>query len=97
MGMLIAMISALGTFYPEAKNIKDPGVRGKQIERLIAKMITIAGFSYRHMVGMFYAYPDNDLSYPGNFLNMMFRMTELKYEPHPALVRALEEIGRAHV
>ncbi len=76
MGMLIAMISALGTFYPEAKNIKDPEVRGRQIERLVAKMITIAAFSYRHMVGMFYAYPDNDLSYAGNFLNMMFRTTE---------------------
>src|SRR6266576_262544 len=85
MGMLIAMISALGTFYPEAKNIKDPDVRGRQIERLVAKMITIAAFSYRHMVGMFYAYPDNDLSYAGNFLNMMIRTTETKYKPNPAL------------
>ncbi len=96
MGMLISMISALGTFYPEAKNINDPAVRLKQIERLIAKMITIAAFSYRHMVGMFYAYPDNDLSYPGNFLNMMYRTTELKYQPHPTLVRALEVLFILH-
>jgi len=96
MGMLIAMISALGTFYPEAKNIKDPQVREKQIERLVAKMITIAAFSYRHMVGMFYAYPDNDLTYPGNFLNMMFRTTETKYQPHPVLVRALDVLFILH-
>ena len=96
MGMLIAMISALGTFYPEAKNINDPAVRLKQIERLIAKMITIAAFSYRHMVGQFYAYPDNDLSYPGNFLNMMYRMTELKYQPQPALERALDVLFILH-
>jgi citrate synthase len=96
MGMLIAMISALGTFYPESKNIKDPQVREKQIERLVAKMITIAAFSYRHMVGMFYAYPDNDLTYPGNFLNMMFRTTETKYQPHPVLVRALDVLFILH-
>ena len=96
MGMLIAMISALGTFYPEAKNINDPVVRLKQIERLIAKMITIAAFSYRHMVGQFYAYPDNDLSYPGNFLNMMYRMTELKYQPNPVLEHALDVLFILH-
>ena len=96
MGMLIAMISALGTFYPEAKNIKDADVRGKQIERLIAKMITIAAFSYRHMVGMFYAYPDNDLSYAGNFLNMMFRTTETKYQPNAALERARDVLFILH-
>jgi citrate synthase len=96
MGMLIAMISALGTFYPEAKNIFDEGARDRQIERLIAKMITIAGFGYRHMVGMPYVYPDNDLSYPGNFLNMMFKTTEVKYEPHPALERALDVLFILH-
>ena len=96
MGMLIAMISALGTFYPEAKNIFDEGARNRQIERLIAKMITIAGFGYRHMVGMPYVYPDNDLSYPGNFLNMMFKTTELKYEPHPALEHALDVLFILH-
>ena len=96
MGMLIAMISALGTFYPEAKNIFDEGARNRQIERIIAKMITIAGFGYRHMVGMPYVYPDNDLSYPGNFLNMMFKTTELKYEPHPALEHALDVLFILH-
>ena len=96
MGMLIAMISALGTFYPEAKNVFDETSRDKQIERLIAKMITIAGFGYRHMVGMPYVYPDNDLSYPANFLNMMFKTTELKYEPHPALERALDVLFILH-
>ena len=96
MGMLIAMISALGTFYPEAKNIFDEDVRKRQIERLIAKMITIAGFGYRHMVGMPYVYPDNTLSYPANFLNMMYRTTELRYEPEPALVRALDVLFILH-
>ena len=96
MGMLIAMISALGTFYTEAKEIFDDGARHRQIERLIAKMITIAGFGYRHMMGMPYVYPDNNLSYPGNFLNMMFKTTELKYEPHPALERALDVLFILH-
>ena len=96
MGMLIAMISALGTFYPEAKNIFDEDVRKRQIERLIAKMITIAGFGYRHMVGMPYVYPDNELSYPANFLNMMYRTTELQYKPEPALVRALDVLFILH-
>jgi citrate synthase len=96
MGMLIAMISALGTFYPEAKEIFDEGARERQVERLIAKMITIAGFGYRHMVGMPYVYPDNNLSYPGNFLNMMFKTTELKYEPHPALEHALDVLFILH-
>jgi citrate synthase len=96
MGMLIAMISALGTFYPEAKNIFEEDVRKRQVERLIAKMITIAGFGYRHMVGMPYVYPDNELSYPANFLNMMYKTTELKYEPHPALVHALDVLFILH-
>jgi len=96
MGKLISTIAALGTFYPEAKNIFDAECRQKQIYRLIAKMITIAAFGYRHMVGMPYAYPDNDLSYPANFLNMMFKTTEVKYEPHPALVRALDVLFILH-
>ena len=96
MGMLIAMISALGTFYPEAKNIFDQEGRKRQIERLVAKMITIAGFGYRHMVGMPYVYPDNELSYPANFLNMMYRTTELQYEPNPALVHALDVLFILH-
>jgi citrate synthase len=96
MGMLIAMISALGTFYPKAKNIFDAETRQLQIERLVAKMITIAAFGYRHMMGMPKVYPDNDLSYPGNFLNMMFKTTELKYQPNPVLERALDVLFILH-
>jgi citrate synthase len=96
MGKLISTIAALGTFYPEAKNIFDAECRQKQIYRLVAKMITISAFSYRHMVGMPYAYPDNDLSYPGNFLNMMFKTTEVKYTPHPAVERAVDVLFILH-
>ncbi len=96
MGRLIASMAALGTFYPEAKDIFDPSVRMKQIERIIAKIITIAAFNYRSTVGMPYAYPDNDLSYTGNFLNMMYRMTEVKYTPNPVLERALEVLFILH-
>jgi len=96
MGMLISTVAALSTFYPEAKNIGDAENRKRQIHRLIAKMPTLAAFSYRHIVGMPFAYPDNDLSYTGNFLNMMFRMTELKYTPNPALERALEVLFILH-
>jgi len=96
MGKLISTVAALGTLYPDAKNIFDAECRQKQIYRLIAKMITISAFSYRHMVGMPYAYPDNDLSYPGNFLNMMFKTTEVKYTPPPALERALDVLFILH-
>jgi citrate synthase len=96
MGKLISTVAALGTFYPEAKSIFDPAIREKQIHRLIAKMITIAAFGYRRMLGMPYAYPDNDLSYTGNFLNMMFRATEVKYEPNPVLERALDVLFILH-
>ena len=83
MGMLISTVAALSTFYPDAKDIFNPESRRKQTYRLIGKMPTLAAFSYRHSLGMPYAYPDNDLSYPGNFLNMLFRTTELKYRPNP--------------
>jgi citrate synthase len=96
MGKLIAGVAALGTFYPEAKNIFDQSCRDKQIRRLIAKMITLAAFGYRHTVGMPYAYPDNDLSYPGNFLNMVFKTTEVKYTPHPVLEHALDVLFILH-
>ena len=96
MGRLISTVAALGTFYPEAKNISDKECRNKQITRIIAKIITIAAFNYRHHVGMPYAYPDNDLSYPGNFLNMMFKMTEPRYTPNPALERALDILFILH-
>ena len=96
MGMLVATVGALSTFYPEAKDVHDPAVRREQIYRLIGKIPTLAAFAYRHSVGMPYAYPDNDLSYCGNFLQMMFRMTELKYPVNPVLERALEVLFILH-
>jgi citrate synthase len=96
MGMLISAVAALSTFYPEAKNVDDPEVRQLQIRRLIAKMPTLAAFAYRFSMGLPYAYPDNDLSYTGNFLNMMFKMVEPKYEPNPALERALDVLFILH-
>jgi len=96
MGMLISTLGALGTFYPDAKDIFNEESRRKQIYRLIAKVPTIAAFAYRHAVGMPYAYPDNDLSYEGNFLNMMFKTTEAKYEPNPVLERALTVLFILH-
>ncbi|MFQ5663712.1 MAG: citrate synthase [Terriglobia bacterium] len=96
MGMLVSMLGALSTFYTEAKNVHDPGVRRKQIYRLMAKMPTLAAFAYRHSRGLPYVYPDNDLSYAGNFLNMLFKMTEVKYEPHPVLEKALDVLFILH-
>ncbi|HVF51399.1 MAG TPA: citrate synthase [Pyrinomonadaceae bacterium] len=96
MGMFESTISALSTFYPDAKNIFEEPCRQKQIYRLIAKVPTIAAFAYRHRIGMQYVYPDNDLSYEGNFLNMMFKTTELKYQPNPVLERALSVLFILH-
>ena len=96
MGMFISTVAALSTFYPEASDIFDADNRLFQIKRLIAKVPTIAAFSYRHSQGLPYNYPDNDLSYTGNFLNMMFKMTEVKYQPHPVLERALEVLFILH-
>jgi citrate synthase len=96
MGMFEATLGALSTFYPDAKDIFDRESRLKQIYRLIAKVPTIAAFAFRHGIGMKYAYPDNDLSYEGNFLNMMFKTTELKYEPNPILERALNVLYILH-
>ena len=90
MGILVSTVAALSTFYPEAKGLSDKVVRDLQITRLIAKFPTLAAFAFRHSIGMRYAYPDNDLSFAGNFLNMMWRTTELKYEPHPVLERAMD-------
>src|SRR4051794_7290437 len=81
MGMLCGGVGALSTFYPDANEIHDPENRHIQTIRLIAKMPTLAAFAYRHSMGQPYVYPDNDLSYSGNFLGMMYKMTELKYEP----------------
>src|SRR5450755_167558 len=96
MGMLLASVGALSTFYPEAAAIKDPESRYMQVIRLIAKMPTLAAFSYRHNRGMPYVYPDNDLSYAGNFLGMIYRMTELKYGPDPRLEHALDVLFILH-
>jgi citrate synthase len=96
MGMFEATLGALSTFYPDAKDIFNEECRSKQIYRLIAKVPTIAAFAFRHRIGMQYAYPDNDLSYEGNFLNMMFKTTELKYQPNPVLERALTVLYILH-
>jgi len=96
MGMLLASVGALSTFYPEANAIKDEEARYMQVVRLIAKMPTLAAFSYRHNRGMPYVYPDNDLSYPGNFLGMIYKMTELKYGPDPRLEHALDVLFILH-
>src|SRR5580692_8098520 len=90
MVMTISTIAALSTFYHDAKDIFSAESRKKQTYRLIGKMPTIAAFSYRHSLGMPFVYPDNDLSYPGNFLNMLFRTTETKYRPNPTLEHALD-------
>jgi citrate synthase len=96
MGMFEATLGALSTFYPDAKDIFNKECRWKQIYRLIAKVPTIAAFAFRHRIGMQYSYPDNDLSYEGNFLNMMFKTTELKYKPNPVLERALTVLYILH-
>ena len=96
MGMFISTVSALSTFYPEARNVDDPDSRLYQIKRLIAKVPTIAAFSFRHTRGLPYVYPDNDLSYAGNFLNMMFKMSETKHEPNPVLEYALDVLFILH-
>ena len=90
MGILVSTVAALSTFYPEAKGLKESSNRELQIMRLVAKFPTLAAFAFRHSIGMRFAYPDNDLSFAGNFLNMMWRTTELKYEPHPVLERAMD-------
>ena len=96
MGILIGTVGALSTFYPEAKNVMDLESRRVQTRRLIGKMPTIAAFAYRHSRDLPYIYPDNDLSYTGNFLSMMFKMTELKYKPDPVLERALDVLFILH-
>jgi citrate synthase len=96
MGMLLGATAALSTFYPDANDIDDAENRDIQTVRMISKMPTLAAFAYRHAQGQPYVYPDNDLSYSGNFLNMMYKMTELKYEPDPRLERALDILFILH-
>ena len=96
MGILVSTVAALSTFYPDAKKIFEAKSRREQTYRLISKMPTLAAFAYRHSLGLPYSYPDNDLSYTGNFLNMLFKMTELKYKPHPVLEKALDVLFILH-
>jgi citrate synthase len=96
MGILVSSLAALSTFYRESKEILREDLRHLQIVRLIAKMPTLAAFAFRHARGLPYAYPDDDLSYPGNFLNMMFKTTELKYRPDPVLEHALDVLFILH-
>src|SRR5438034_5036532 len=96
MGIFISTVAALSTLYPEANQVKDAENQLAQIKRLIAKVPTIAAYTFRHNRGLRYVYPDNDLSYTGNFLNMMFKMTETKYMPNAALERALEVLFILH-
>jgi len=96
MGIVVSAVGALSTFYPDAKDIFNAELRRKQTYRLIGKLPTLAGFAYRHSLGMPYAYPDNDLSYTGNFLNTLFKRTELKYHPDPVLEKALDVLFILH-
>src|SRR5881396_639170 len=96
MGMLLGTVAALSTFYPDAKAVSDPWSRHIQTQRLIAKMPTIAAFTYRHNRGLPYVYPDNDLWYTGNFLSMLWKMSEPKYAPDPVLERAIDVLFILH-
>jgi citrate synthase len=96
MGILVSTLAALSTFYPEANRVRDQGVQRKQIIRLIAKMPTLAAFAYRHEKGLPYVYPDDNLSYAGNFLNMMDKMSEPRYQPNPVLEHALDVLFILH-
>ena len=96
MGILIGTVGALSTFYPEARHVEDLESRRTQTRRLIAKMPTIAAYAYRHSLGLHYVRPDNELSYTGNFLSMLFRMTEAKYRPDPVLEHALDVLFILH-
>jgi citrate synthase len=96
MGIFLSTVGALSTFYPDAKQIFDKGSRLRQTHRLIAKVPSIAAYAFRHSIGRPYVYPDNDLSFTGNFLNMLFKMTEIKYQPNPVLARALDVLFILH-
>jgi citrate synthase len=96
MGMLASTVAALSTVYPESRHVLDPQVRDLQIKRLIGKMPTIAAYTYRHSLGYPYVYPDNDLSYSENFMNMLWKMTEPKYQANPILARALDILFILH-
>src|SRR5260370_31907367 len=96
MGILVSPLAALATFYPEAKAVHDQACQDQQEVRLIAKMPTLAAFAYRHARGLPYAYPDDELSYAGNFLNMMRKSTERKYDPCPVREHAINVLLNPH-
>jgi len=96
MGVFLSTVGALSTFYPDAKDVSNADIRLEHIKRLIAKSPTIAAYAYRHSKGLFYVYPDNNLSFAGNFLNMLFKMTEAKFEVNPTLERALDILFILH-
>jgi citrate synthase len=96
MGMFVSTLAALSTFYPSAKHFENPEERATTIYRLISKVPTLAAFAYRHSMGMPYVYPDNDLNYASNFLAMMFKIAEMKYEPNPVLTKALDVLFILH-
>jgi citrate synthase len=96
MGMLVSSVAALSTFYPDAKNIQSRSNRRTQQLRLIGKMPTLAAYAYRHSLGLPYAYPDNDLSYTENFMNMLWKRTELRYKSSPVLAKALDVLFILH-
>jgi citrate synthase len=96
MGIFLSTVGALSTFYPDAKDIFAEKSRLRQMHRLIAKVPSIAAYAYRHSIGRPYIYPDNDLTFTGNFLNMLFKMTEIKYQPNPVLQRALDVLFILH-
>ena len=96
MGMFISTVAALSTVYPDARNVHDEKVRLLQIQRLIGKVPTIAAYAYRHSLGFPYIYPDNDLGYADNFMNMLWKMVEPKYRAHPVLARALDILFILH-
>ncbi|HWR54243.1 MAG TPA: citrate synthase [Bryobacteraceae bacterium] len=96
MGMLASSVAALSTFYPESRQVHDPAIRRTEIGRLIAKMPSMAAYAYRHNLGLPFVYPDDDLSYTENFMNMLWRRTETKYKPNPILARALDVLFILH-
>ncbi|MBL8176453.1 MAG: citrate synthase [Bryobacterales bacterium] len=96
MGMFVSSVAALSTFYPEARDIKSQANRRMQVMRLIGKVPTIAAYAYRHSLGLPYVYPDNSLTYAANFMNMLWKMTEAKYDANPVLARALEILFILH-
>ncbi|MCC7398293.1 MAG: citrate synthase, partial [Planctomycetes bacterium] len=96
MGVVMSSVAALSTFYPESRRVLDAGIRDLQTWRLIAKLPTLAAYAYRNLRGLPYVYPDNDLSFVGNFLSMLWKMGEMKYEPDPVIEKAVDVLFILH-